>query len=44
MEAVFMSKTTKAEYREALAEAEGQWEDQSADPKSEAERLADALA
>jgi hypothetical protein len=44
MEAVFMSKTTKAEYREALAEAEGQWEDQSADPKSEAKQLADALA
>ena len=39
-----MSKTTKAEYREALAEAEGQWEDQSADPMSEAKQLADALA
>ena len=37
-------KTTQAEYREALAEAEGQWEDQSADPKSEAKQLADALA
>ncbi len=34
-----MSKTTKAEYRAALAEAEGQWEDQSAEPMSEAERF-----
>ena len=39
-----MNKTTQAEYREALAEAEGQWEDQSAEPMSEAKQLADALA
>ena len=38
-----MNKTTQAEYREALAEAEGQWEDQSAEPMSEAKQLADAL-
>jgi hypothetical protein len=38
-----MNKTSKAEYRTALAEAEGQWEDSSADPMSEAERMADAL-
>ena len=37
-----MNKTTQAEYREALAEAEGQWEDQSAEPMSEAKQLADA--
>jgi len=39
-----MGNTTQAEYREALAEAEGQWEDQSAVPMSEAEQLAGALA
>ena len=39
-----MGRTSKAEYREALAEAEGQWEDQSAEPMSEAKQLADALA
>ena len=38
-----MNKTSKAEYQSALMEAEGQWEDRSADPKSEAERLADAM-
>ena len=38
-----MGKTTKAEYQQALMEAEGQWEDRSADPNSEAERLADAM-
>ena len=39
-----MSKTTKAEYQAALDEAEGQWDDQSAEPMSEAKQLADALA
>ena len=38
-----MGKTTKAEYQQALMDAEGQWEDRSAEPKSEAERLADAM-
>lgn len=38
-----MGRTSKAEYQAALAEAEGQWEDQSAVPMSEAEQLADAL-
>jgi hypothetical protein len=40
MEAVIMGRTSKAEYLDAVAEAEGQWEDQSADDMSEAERLA----
>ena len=39
-----MGRTSKAEYQAALNEAEGQWDDQSADPKSEAKQLADALA
>ena len=39
-----MGKTTKAEYRAALAEAEDHWEDQSAVEQSEAEQLAVALA
>jgi len=38
-----MGRTSKAEYQAALNEAEGQWEDQSAEPMSEAEQLADAL-
>ena len=38
-----MGRTSKGEYLEAVAEAEGQWEDSSADPTSEAGRLADAL-
>ena len=38
-----MGKTTKAEYQQALMDAEGQWEDRSADPNSEAGRLADAM-
>ena len=38
-----MGRTSKAEYQAALDEAEGQWEDQSAVPTSEAERMADAL-
>ncbi len=38
-----MGRTSKAEYQAALAEAEGQWEDQSAEPMSEAKQLADAL-
>ena len=38
-----MGRTSKAEYQAALDEAEGQWEDSSADPTSEAGRLADAL-
>ena len=38
-----MNKTSKAEYQSALMEAEGQWEDRSAEPKSEAGRLADAM-
>jgi hypothetical protein len=43
MEAVIMNKTSQAEYREALAEAEASIGDSSADDSSEAERLADAL-
>jgi hypothetical protein len=43
MEAVIMGKTSKAEYKSALMEAEKQWEDRSADPESEAERTAQAL-
>jgi hypothetical protein len=43
MEAVIMGKTSKAEYLEAVAEAEEQWEDRSAEPESEAERTAQAL-
>jgi hypothetical protein len=39
-----MGRTSKGEYLEAVAEAERQWEDQSADPKSEAKQFADALA
>jgi hypothetical protein len=39
-----MGRTSKGEYLEAVAEAERQWEDQSADPQSEAKQLADALA
>jgi hypothetical protein len=39
-----MGRTSKAEYQAALNEAEGQWEDQSAEPMSEAKQLADALA
>lgn len=39
-----MGRTSKGEYLEAVAEAEGQWDDQSADPKSEAKQFADALA
>ena len=38
-----MGRTSKGEYQAALDEAEGQWEDSSADPTSEAGRLADAL-
>ena len=38
-----MGRTSKGEYQAALDEAEGQWEDSSADPNSEAGRLADAL-
>jgi hypothetical protein len=38
-----MNKTSKAEYQSALMEAEGQWEDRSAEPNSEAERLAEAM-
>ena len=38
-----MNKTSKAEYQSALMEAEGQWEDRGAEPKSEAGRLADAM-
>ena len=39
-----MNKTTSGEYQAALAEAEGQWEDPSADHASEAEQFAHALA
>jgi len=39
-----MGRTSKAEYQAALNEAEGQWDDQSAEPMSEAKQLADALA
>jgi hypothetical protein len=39
-----MGRTSKGEYLEAVAEAERQWEDQSADDQSEAKQLADALA
>ena len=39
-----MNKTTSGEYQAALSEAEGQWEDQSADHASEAEQFAHALA
>ena len=39
-----MGRTSKGEYLEAVAEAERQWEDQSADPMSEAKQFADALA
>jgi hypothetical protein len=39
-----MGRTSKGEYLGAVAEAERQWEDQSADPKSEAKQFADALA
>ena len=38
-----MNKTSKGEYLEAVAEAEGQWEDRGADSQSEAGRTADAL-
>lgn len=38
-----MGRTSKGEYQAALDEAEGQWEDSSADPTSEAGQLADAL-
>ena len=38
-----MGKTSKAEYKQALMEAEGQWEDRSAEPESEAGRLAEAM-
>ena len=38
-----MNKTSKAEYQQALMEAEGQWEDRSAEPESEAGRLAEAM-
>ena len=38
-----MGRTSKAEYKAALDEAEGQWDDQSAEPMSEAKQLADAL-
>ena len=39
-----MGRTSKGEYLEAVAEAERQWEDQSADDQSEAKQFADALA
>jgi hypothetical protein len=39
-----MGRTSKGEYLEAVAEAERQWEDQSADPTSEAGRTAVAMA
>ena len=39
-----MGRTSKGEYLGAVAEAEGQWEDSSADPTSEAERTAVAMA
>lgn len=38
-----MNKTSKVEYQQALMEAEGQWEDRGVEPKSEAERLAEAM-
>ena len=38
-----MGRTSKAEYLDAVAEAEGQWDDRSADGESEAERTASAL-
>lgn len=38
-----MNKTSKAEYQQALIEAEVQWEDRGADPNSEAERTAEAM-
>jgi hypothetical protein len=42
MEARIMGRTSKAEYLNAVQEAEGQWDDQSADDMSEAERMAHA--
>jgi hypothetical protein len=39
-----MGRTSKGEYLGAVAEAEGQWEDSSADPTSEAGRTAVAMA
>ena len=38
-----MNKTSKAEYQQALMEAEGQWEDRGVEPESEAGRLAEAM-
>jgi len=38
-----MGRTSKAEYLDAVAEAEGQWDDRSADQESEAGRTASAL-
>lgn len=37
-----MSKTSKAEYMAELEQAEAGWDDESAEPQSEAERLAHA--
>jgi len=43
MEAVIMGRTSKAEYLDAVAEAEGQWDSLNADQESEAGRTASAL-